>query len=310
MRAYISIGLPIVLITIAFWYLLRQYKRVFVDWHKELTIRKVSIYSLLILAKALVALFFVVMIHNNFHTDHQLELVLFVLLFFTFAVIQSSFSFGEFKARILYIYMYAKAFFEARSSDATVFRDNIQNIFNKSYSVIIRIGIITAFIVVFIPNITVFIAANIFYVLFILLLVLIAAVLNNVIYFGLLALIVYQYDPASITLSDMNWYVMLLALLILLIGFVVETRLDNRMFFIKTVMSVKSFKFHLGYDVIYQTNDLIIYQNMVNGFYYFNYRITGLVIVYESLVNLKQSVILQRKMIQKGKQYLRQSHEI
>lgn len=310
MRAYISIGLPIVLITIAFWYLLRQYKRVFVDWHKELTIQKVSIYSFVILAKALIALFFVVMIHNNFHSEHQVELVLFVLLFFTFAVIQSSFSLGEFKARILYIYLYAKAFFEARSTDATVFRDTIKELFNKSYSIIIRLGIVTAFILVFIPNITVFIAANIFYVLFILLLVLIAAILNNVIFFGLLALIVYQYDPASITFSDFNWYVMLLALLILLIGFVVETRLDNRMFFIKTVKSVKSFKFHLGYEVVYQSNDLIIYQNLVNRLYYFNYRITGLVIVYESLVNLKQSIFLQRKMIQKGKQYLKQSHEI
>lgn len=310
MRAYISIGLPIVLIAIAFWYLLRQYKRVFVDWHKELTMKKVGMYSIVIVIKALVALFFIVMIHNNFHSDHRIELILFVLLFFTFAVIQSSFSFGEFKARILYIYLYAKQFFEARSSDATKFRDRILTLFDKSYSYVIRLLIISAFIIVFIPNITVFIAANIFYVLFILMLVLIAAVLNNVIYFGLLALIVYQYDPASISFMDMNWYVMLLAFLILLIGFVVETRLDNRMFFIKTVMTVKSFKFHLGYEVIYHTNDLIIYQNMVNGFYYFNYRITGLVIVYDSLVNLKQSIFLQRKMIQKGKQYLRKSHEI
>ena len=310
MRAYISIGLPVVLIAIALLYLLRQYKRVFVDWHKELTVKKVAYYSVVIVIKAVVALFLVIMIHNNFHNDHRFELLLFVLLFFGFAVIQTSFSFGEFKARVRYIYLYGSRFFQQRSADATEFRDRAKQLLNRSYSYGIRLLIITAFILVFLPNITVFVAANLFYMFFLVFLLLVAAILNNVIYFGLLALIVYQYDPVSISISDMNWYVLLLSILILLIGFVVETRLDNRMFFVKTVMSVKSFKFHLGYEIVHESNELIIYQNMVNGLYYFYYRITGLVIMYESLVNIKQSVILQRKMIQKGKQYLRETKEI
>jgi hypothetical protein len=310
MRPYLSLGLPIVLIAIAFWYLLRQYKRVFVDWHRELSVRKVGFYSAVILGKALITLFLIIMIHNNFHNDHRLELLLYINLFFVFAVLQSSYAFGEFKARIQYIYLYAKRFFEERSADATEFRDRILTLFNKSYSYGIRLLIIAAFILVFLPNITVFVAANIFYVFFVLFLVLVAATLNNVIYFGLLALIVYQYDPVSMSIADMNWYVFILAFLILLIGFLVETRLDNRMFFVKTVMSVKSFRFHLGYEIIQETNDYIIYQNLVNGYYYFYFRITGLVIVYDSLVNIKQSVLLQRKMIQKGKQYLRESHEL
>jgi hypothetical protein len=134
--------------------------------------------------------------------------------------------------------------------------------------------------------------------------------LNNVIFFGIIGLIVFQYDPASINLSNANLYILTLTFLIILTGLVVETRMDNRMFFVKTVMSVKSFKWHLGYEKIHQSNEVIIYQNLVNHYYYFNYRITGLVIVYDSIIDLRLSPYITRKMIQKGTQYLRETHEI
>jgi hypothetical protein len=310
MRYYLSFGLPIVLLVIAFWFLIRQYRQVFMNWHKELTVKKILFYSVVIIVKAFIVLFILILIHNNFHDDHLIELTLFLSIFFVFAIVQSSYSFGGFLGRIQYIYHYAKEFFQQRSTNANTFRDSIVKTFKQPYSFMIKVGTILAFILVFTPNITVFVAANILYLFFIALLLIISMLLNNIIYFGIISLIVFQYEPSSIMLNDFNWYILTLTFLILLIGFVLETRMDNRMFFVKTVMNVKSFKWHLGYEQIHQTEDVIIYQNLVNHYYYFNYRITGLVIVYDSLINLRLSPFLARKMIQKGTQYLRQSNEM
>lgn len=310
MRYYLSFGLPIVLLTIAFWFLLRQYRIVFINWRHELTIQKILYYSVQVLIKALIMLGLIIMIHNTFHSDHLLELTLFIGVFFIFSIIQSAYSLGGFIARIKYIYYYAKDFFTKRSMDATVFRNKIKIVTSQPYSFVAKLIIIIAFVVIFIPNITLFVTANILYLFFIFFLLLIAALLNNVIYFGVTALIIFQYDPVSITFSDMNWYVVVLTFMILLIGFVVETRMDNRMFFVKQIMSVKSFNFKLGYEEIYRSNTIIIYQNYINHFYYFYYRVTGLVIVYESLVDLRISPMIAKKMIQKGTQYLKQTSEL
>lgn len=310
MRYYITFGLPIVLLVIGFWFLLHQYRRIFINWHKELTFRKIAFYSSVILIKALLLMFLIILVHNNFHDDHIIELTLFLSLFFVFAIVQSSYSFGGFIGRIKYIYRYAKQFFQARSTNANEFRDNFNKTTNQPYSVLVKILVIILFFLVFIPNITVFVAANIIYLFFILFLLIVSMLLNNVIYFGIIGLIVFQYDPASIVISDINWYILSLTFLIILIGFVLETRMDNRMFFVKTVMSVKSFKWHLGYDRIFSSDNVIIYQNLVNHYYYFNYRITGLVIVYDSLIDIRLSPFLARKMIQKGTQYLKETHEI
>jgi len=310
MRYYLSFGLPIVLITIAFWFLLRQYHIVFVNWRKELTVRKILYYSTQIVFKAVLMLFLIIMIHNNFHSDHLLELTMFVLIFLLFSILQSSYSFGGFIGRIRYIFYYARDFFKKRSIDATVFKNKIQGVVNQPYSYFVKLLVILLFLIVFIPNITIFVSANILYLFFIFFLLLLAALLNNIIYFGLTALIVFQYDPVSITFSEANWIIILLTLMILLTGFVLETRMDNRMFFVKSVMSVKKFNFKLGYEQIYRSNSIIIYQNYLNHYYFFYYRVTGLVIVYDSLVDLRVSPLIARKMVQKGTQYLKQSKEI
>lgn len=298
------------MLSIAFWFLLRQYRFIFANWHKELTLRKILYYSIQVIVKALLMLLLIIMIHNNFHTEHLLELTLFILLFFLFSIIQSSYSISGFLARLRYIVYYAKDFFKKRSIDATVFRNKIQGVVNQPYSTFAKVIIIVLFILAFIPNITIFVTANVLYLLFIFFLLLLAAVLNNIIYFGLTALIIFQYDPVSVTFGDINGYVVALTMLILIIGFIVETRMDNRMFFVKSVMSVKSFNFKLGYEEIYRSKNIVIYQNYINHFYFFYYRVTGLVIVYTSIVDLRISPTLAKKMIQKGTQYLKESKEI
>ncbi len=310
MRYVLSFGLPVVLLGLGFWFLLHQYRSFFRSWYKEVTWHKVLIYSGEIVAKALISLLLIVLIHNNFHEQHLIELTLFLALFFGFSILQSSFSINGFFSRIRYIYRYAKMFFLKRSEDANEFRDKLTEAASGSYSFVIKAAVVIAFLVLFLPNITVFVAANIFYFLFLLGLILLATLLNNIVYFGISALIAFQYDPGSITFGDFNPLVMTLTFVILLVGFVVETRLDNRMFFIKTVMNVKSFKFHLGYQEIYRSGSIIIYRNLVNGYYYFYYRITGLVIVYDSYADLSISGAITRKMIRKGTQYLKETNEI
>ncbi|QMS84596.1 hypothetical protein [Candidatus Xianfuyuplasma coldseepsis] len=310
MRVYISFGLPIVLLTIAFWFIIRQYRIMFINWHKELSVKKIALYSGQIIVKTVVVLLLIILIHNRFHEDQLLEVLLFVGLLFTFAIVQSAYSFSGFVARIHYIYRYASTFFKRHSETANEMKDKYQGTIKSSYSYLIKLLILIAFIITFLPNITLFVLSNVVYVIVIIGLLLIAALLNNVIYFGLTTLIIFQYDPASISLVDANYLVMSVSFIVLAIGFIVETRMDNRMFFIKAVKTVKSFKFYLGYEMVYESNSIIIYQNVINHYYYFYYRITGLVIVYDSLMDLRETKFLTYKMIQKGTQYLRANEEL
>ena len=95
----------------------------------------------------------------------------------------------------------------------------------------------------------------------------------------------------------------------LLLGFSIEDRLEDKMFLTVKVMEVKRFNFKLGYDVVFDKKKVIIYKNIINGYYYVYFRSIGLVVVYHSDFDVKLSNAVQRYMINEAKRFLISNNE-
>lgn|GEM_PF-1566000 len=301
----ISIVLPISLLILAIWFIRINYNSYIYNWRNELTVKKIFYYGVPAIIKSAVLLFLVIFIHNHFHSDHYLELTLFITIYIVVAIIQSAYSFGGFISRFKYISTYALKLFRTKSMEAETFKDKLlENSFIR-YSLLIRSLIVISFLVLFLPNISIFVVSNIFYFLVVISLLLLSLVLNNLIYFGLISLMIFQYDPTEISFINVNYVVLILSYLTILVGMVIETRMDNRMFKMIANRMIKDINFKKGYIQIYQTKQTIVYQNTVNKYYYVYYRLHGIVTVFESMFDAKISNSIIRKMIFKGTQYLR-----
>lgn len=309
MEYFVSVILPILLLILGFWFIKINYRSYFLNWKKELTLSKILRYGSLAVSKSIIILILIIIIHNNFHNDHRLELFLFILLYLLFATFQSAYSIGGFISRMKYVGLYALSMFRKKSKEAD---DYIDKVFDSSFlrfSFLIKILIVIVFIIIFTPSITIFVVSNIFYFLIILSMLLLSLILNNIIYFGLISLIIYQFDPIGISISEVNYIVLTSSYLVILVGIVIETRMDNRMFRIVASRMVKSLNFKKGYTMIYYKKNKIVYQNKINNYYYVYFRLNGIVTVFESMYDAKLTNFLVRKMIFKGTQYLREFDE-
>ncbi|MBN2604700.1 MAG: hypothetical protein JXR62_02605, partial [Bacilli bacterium] len=140
-------------------------------------------------------------------------------------------------------------------------------------------------------------------------LLLLTFALNNIIYFGLVSLMIFQYDPVSITLSHGHPAILILSYLVLIIGLTIETRFDNRMCHIVGSRVVKQVDFSTGFIPVLYKKQYFVYQNVLSGNYYIYYRLNGIVLLFESYYDAKLSKAVVKKMIFKGKQYLKLNGE-
>lgn len=304
MHYIISIVLPILLLILAGIFIRRNYQSYLHNWRHELTRKKVLYYAVVTNIKSIILFSVIIGIHNYFHSDNNLEVVLFVLLYFILAIFQSAYSMGGFISRMKYIYDYIINMFKKSNREAIALKDKfLENIFHK-YSLIVKIIIVISFLAIFIPNIGLFVLTNMFYFIVILSLLFLSVFLNNVIYFGLVSLMIFQYDPLEISLVDVNYIVLFLSYFVILVGIVLETRMDNRMVRIVASRMIKDINFSRGYVIVYSTKQIIVHQNKINGNYYIYFRLKGLVVVFESMFDAKLSNYVVRKMIRKGRQYL------
>jgi hypothetical protein len=300
-----SVFLPILLLILAMWFIRKNYRSYVINWRKEITAKKVFYYSGPVLIKSIVSMLLIIVIHNYAHSDHALELILFILLYIALAIFQSAYSFGGFLSRMKYIFTYTVKMFNTKSQEAEDFKNRVlDSTFNK-YKFLVRIVIIMSFIFVFIPNISLFVVSNIVYFLIILSLLLLSLALNNLIYFGLIALMIFQFAPVEIAFGEVNYLVLTLSFLVIVIGNVIETRMDNRMFRMVANRAVKTLNFSSGYTTVYYTKKIVVYQQKTNHYYYIYYRLTGIVIIFESMFDAKLTDFIVRKMIFKGTQYLK-----
>ena len=305
MEHIIPVILAVLLLILGFWFIKNNYRSYMTNWRKEITVRKLYSYGIIAVVKSLVLFVLIIVIHNYFHSDHRIELIMFILIYILLAIFQSAYSFGGFLSRIKYIFNYSINIFKKRSKDAETFRHEVFNDSFSKFSSLIRVLVFISFIIFFMPNITLFVFSNFLYVLLVVSLLLLSLVLNNIIYFGLISLIVFQIDPVGISFGSVNLGVLFLSYFIILIGIVIETRMDNRMFRLVASRMVKSLNFDKGYEIVYYRKNIVVYQNVINKNYYVYYRMNGIVTVFESMFDAKLTDFLVRKMIFKGTQYLR-----
>lgn len=310
MRYFTGIILPTVLLFIGLWYSLNIHKKYLVEWRKDTNIKQFFLFAFPTLIKSIVIITLIILIHNTYHSEEYVELILFILVFFVFSVLQSTWSLSGFLTKSKNLYYNAKHFYRDKSTKADKFVDKIIDIFVGQGEIIVKVIVFIGFIFVFIPNITLFITSNIIYFLGLILLIGLSLIMNNIIYFGFVSLMIYQFDPVSISFTNVNWLVLILSYLVIILGLSLENRLEKKMFFIITVMEVKKFNFKLGYDILLDKKHVIIYQNLVNKYYYVYYRNIGLVTVYYCDFDISLSDTVMRELIKEGKNYLLRTNDL
>lgn len=303
MENFIFITLAVIFLVISYFYASNMYYKQLHNWNNEITIKKVFVYFTPIVIKSLIALFLIILIHNSFHDEHLFELTLFIFVFFLFSIFQSSFSIVGFFNRNKYAYGTFLDYFRVSSEKVNGMFKNLSETIN-GVTLLIRVLIIAGFIAIFIPNISFVVTTNIIFLMLIVLMIGLSLLQNNIIYFGLTSLFVFQINKMVITFDNIPYLVLLISFLILVVGVTLETRLERRMFVLIKVLPVKRLNFHLGYDIVWDKNSIIIYQNQVNRYYYTYFRKIGVVVVYHSIYDAKISYIVLNKMIKYGKKYL------
>jgi hypothetical protein len=131
---------------------------------------------------------------------------------------------------------------------------------------------------------------------------------NNIIYFGLTSLLVFQLNESVIEWNNIPFLPLTLSFFVIVLGVVLETRLERRMFILIKVLPVKRLNFNLGYNIVWDKRSIIIYQNQINHYYYTYFRKIGVVVVYHSIYDAKISFMVLNRMIQYGKRYLTENN--
>jgi hypothetical protein len=287
----------------------RYHKSIFNNFIQE-TAKSYALSTVfLALVKSGIALTLIVMIHNSIYSS-SIQLVLYLVVFMLFSIFQSAYSLGGFLTRNKSLYYYSKSFFKS----GTRRFDQLFEWFNERYqthsTTLMKLVVIVLFTIVFLPNFSILLTSNILFSVSIIVLMGVSLFINHIIYFGLTGLLVLQYHPYIYSFEPIPVFLIVLTFIILFVGFSIDYRLQQKMFFVVTMMPVKRFNFKLGYDKVTETKHAIIYQNIINKYYYVYFRRIGLVVVYYSELDLKVSKIVQHKMVQYGKKYIHQTAEI
>jgi len=304
MNIFLPIVLPIILLVLAFTYLYKLHRLKLSSWYKGYEIKDIFKYGFYSLLKSTFIYINIIFIHNAYHDHHMIELTLFILLFAVFSVLQSAYSLSGFVSRNKLLYYSSLDYFRESYKKINSIFSGYASKFIKHVTLLAKIVIILMFVFTFVPNISIFVTANVIYIIVILFLVVISLALNNIVYFGFVSLMVFQYEPASLSLDNTNFLFATISFIIILVGTSVENRFQNKMFFLITIMPLKKFNFNLGYNIIQETKQVKVYQNIINNYYYIFYKKSGIVIVYNTLIDPKTSNLVINKMVKYGEKYL------
>jgi hypothetical protein len=304
MRYFISVILPILLIFGGLAYAFYVQRKYYSRWYKELSFKQFSLFIFPTLIKSIIIFVLIIIIHNSFHNDEYVELTTLILLFFAFSIIQSAYSLSAFLSRSESLLYTVSNYYKDKGDKVDKFFNRLLDVVAGAGSTILKIVVIVGFFVVFIPNISLFITTNILYFILFVLFVGLSLIMNNILYFGLISLMIFQIEPVSMTFTDINYPVMILSYLVILIGLSLENRLETKMFFVINILEVKKLNFNLGYTQIKNNKSYVLYQNQVNQYYYIYFRQIGLVVVYYCEFKVELSSYVIRYMIKQGKRAL------
>jgi hypothetical protein len=298
------------MLSLAIYTTFKYHKSQIKTWPTDAHLQPAILYGLLAFVKTIIAMFLIIFIHNSFNDSELLELLLFLVVFAAFSLLQSIYSLGGFLSRNKLLYYQTRQFFASGSKKISKMMEHFNDAYIEQSTIVMQILVTALFIIIFIPNISILITTNLIFVIALVLLLGLSLALNHIIYFGFISLMIFQFQPVGITFSNINPILFTLSFIVLFMGMSIDRRLQHKMFFLITVMQVKKFNFKLGYELVHQDKRVTIYQNMINHYYYVYYQTIGLVVVYHSEIDVKVSSLVTKKMIQYGKRYLLSHHEI
>lgn len=304
MRYFVSIVLPIILTIAGLYYSFHIQRKYYKEWIKEFNFRQFMIYVTPTFIKSIIIYGLIIFIHNSGHKDQYVEMVLFILIFFVYSVIQSSYSISAFLSRGESLLYQMTHFYQDKGERVDKFFNKMLDVMQGAGSVFVKVLIVIGFFIIFIPNISLFITTNILYFLLFILLIGLSLIMNNILYFGLISLMIFQIEPVSLSFDNINIFVMLSSYVIILVGLSLENRLERKMFFVVNVVEVRKLNFNLGYSQIRNNKQYILFQNQVNHYYYIYFRQIGLVVVYHCDFKVELSNHVINYMIKQGRRTL------
>ncbi len=289
---------------LAFWFISKNYRRFYknykIDWSDKLFFLKV----LLILFKTCISLFVIILIHNLYHNEKYLLMMVFVVAFIAASILQSEYARVGFQARIKYINIYIqRTFLKSKKEVQRLFKGFENDEFDR-YLLIVKILLLLVLFFIFLSQISILIITNLFLLIVIYSLILLTFILNNLIYFGFTSFIVLQYSSELIKFNNFNFYIISIAFIITFIGMIFDSIFNQRICIITGSYYIKSIHFDEKFNLVYRTGKIQIFQNRINRMYYLHYRTVGYVLAFESYYDAKIYKSIQKKMIHLGKIYL------
>ena len=136
---------------VAIFYLYHYNYKQLKYWRTEITYRKVLEYITIIFLKSLIVFVLIIFVHNSFHTSHMVELTLFILIFFVFSILQSSYSLRGFLNRNRLTYSSFIDYFHLSSKRINKFINSIDDRLFFQAEAFVKVGVIVVFILLFIP---------------------------------------------------------------------------------------------------------------------------------------------------------------
>lgn len=304
MKYFISIVLPIILTSFGLYYAFHIQRKYYKEWIKDFTLQQFFIYIIPTFIKSVIIYGLIIFIHNSVHESQYVVMILYILVFFGYSIIQSSYSISAFLSRGETLVYRMTHFYQDNGERVDKFFNRLLDVIQGAGSLFVKILIIIGFFIVFIPNISLFITTNILYFLLFILLIMLSLIMNNILYFGLISLMIFQIEPVSLSFNNINFIVMGASYVVILIGLSLENRLERKMFFVVNVLEVRKLNFNLGYSQIRNNKQYILYQNQVNHYYYIYFRQIGLVVVFHCDFKVELSNHVINYMIKQGKRTL------
>lgn len=292
------------LLVLAFWFISKNYKQIYkgykIDWSDKLFFLKVF----WILIKTSISLFVIILIHNLFHHEKYLPMMLLGLVFIVISILQSEYARVGFQSRIKYILNYIERTFLKRKKEVLNLFKGLEHDEFDRYLMSVKVLLLIVLFFIFLSQLGILVITNLFFVIVISSLVILTFILNNLIYFGFTSLIVLQYNPELITFSNFSFYIISIAFIITFIGMLFDSIFNQRICIITGSFYIKDIHFDDKFKLVYRTRKILIYQNKINRMYYLHYRSVGYVLSFESYYDAKLYKSIQKKMIHTGKMFL------
>ncbi|XFA98112.1 hypothetical protein ACAG96_04320 [Candidatus Izemoplasma sp. B36] len=292
------------LVVLAIWFIRKNYRHFYKGYKIDWSDNKFVFKLLFILLKTIISLTLVIILHNLYHNEHFILMIIFSAIYIALSIFQSEYARVGFQSRVKYIINYIERIFLKRKKQAiTIFKSLDNDEFDK-YLIVVKILLLIILTFIFLSQISYFILTNLFYVMIISSFFLLTFILNSLIYFGFTSLVLLQYIPNAINFSSINYYIVSVAFIIIFIGLLFDSIFNERICIITGNYMIKHVKFDDNFNFVHRTSKVVIYQHNINRMYYLHFRTVGYVISFESYYDAKEYKSIIRKMIISGKKFL------